>query len=173
MYNLDFETIKQVMWEHQTTGYLYADIPAGAVGLQEPSRIEVQLSAGAVVSCSIVGSSGQRLAEKESVKRVARLGRLKWEFMPQEDISRLPAPSPVTREEISVLPRRAVYLEQRQMQSWPRLYRAVFALVDGTRSTAKIAEVLSVGPDIVTRVLYDLQSMNVIVMEPQNGRNHW
>lgn len=171
MYNLDFETIKQVMWEHQTTGHLYAEVPAGYVGLQEPSRIEIRLSAGAVVSCFIVGRSGQRLTEKESVKRIARLGRLRWEFTPQEEVSTALTTFPDALPVIPVFPRRTVYLEQWQMQSWPRLHRTVFALADGTRSAAKIAAVLSVEPEMVERTLYDLQSMNVVVMEPQNGGN--
>lgn len=172
MYNLDFETIKLVMQEHQKTGFLHADVPAGMAGLSEPCRIEVRLQAGKVISCYIVGKSGQRLAERESVKRVERMGRLKWTFTLQEErttgiLEALP-PSfpPFIPEEIPVFPRRVVYLEQWQMQSWPRLHRMIFALSDGTRSTTKIAEVLSAAPEQVEAALRDLQSINVITMGP-------
>lgn len=167
MYNLDFETIKQVMQEHQKTGYLYADVLAGASGLSESGRIEVRLYAGSVVSCFIVGNSGKRLTEKESVKKIERMGRLKWTFTLQEEYAALPDPALLfVPEEIAVFPRRVVALEQWQMQSWPRLHRMVFALSDGTRSIPKIAEVLSVAPTQVENALRDLQSINVIAMMP-------
>lgn len=166
MYNLDFETMKHVMREHQKTGYLYADVPAGTVGLAEPCRIEVRLQAGTAISCCIVGSSGNRLNEKESIKKIDRMGRLKWTFMPQEESSASPDPSLFVPEEIAVFPRRVAFLEQWQMQSWPRLHRMIFALSDGTRSTVKIAEVLSVTIEQVDSALRDLQSINVIVLAP-------
>lgn len=166
MYNLDFETIKQVMLEHQKTGYLYADVPAGTTGLAEPCRIEARLQAGAVVSCCIVGRSGKRLTEKESIKKIDRMGRLKWTFVPQEENLAASSPSFFPPEEIPVFPRRVVFLEQWQMQSWPRLHRMIFALSDGTRSIEKIAEVLSVTPEQVNSALRDLQAINVIVMSP-------
>jgi len=167
MYNLDFETIKQVMQEHQKTGYLYADVSAGISGLSEPGRIEVRLQVGVVVSCSIVGKSGKRLGEKESIKRVERMGHLKWTFTPQEEQSiALDVPAPFVPEEIALFPRRVAYLEQWQMQSWPRLHRMIFALSDGTRSVTKIAEVLSVAPEYVEAALRDLQSINVIAIRP-------
>jgi hypothetical protein len=167
MYNLDFETIKQVMLEHQKTGYLYADVPASATSLSEPCRIEALLQAGAVISCSIVGKSGKRLPEKESIKKIDRLGRLQWTFTPHEESAPLLETAPLfVPEEIPVFPRRVAYLEQWQMQSWPRLHRMIFALSDGTRSVAKIAEVLSVPPEQIESALRDLQSINVVAMRP-------
>jgi hypothetical protein len=166
MYNLDFETIKQVMQEHQKTGYLYADVPAGTAGLPEACRVEIRLQAGKVVSCLLVGSSGNRLTEKESRKRVERMGRLKWTFTPQEEIIQLPDPVPPVPAEIPVFPRRVISLDQGHTQSWPRLHRMVYALADGTRSVTKIAEVLSVAPEHVESALRDLQAINVIVMWP-------
>jgi hypothetical protein len=167
MYNLDFETIKQVMQEHQKTGYLYADVPASATSLSEPCRIEARLQAGTVISCFIVGKSGKRLPEKDSVKKINRMGRLQWTFTPHEESAALLEPAPLFMpEEIPVFPRRVAYLEQWQMQSWPRLHRMIFALSDGTRSTAKIAEVLSVPPEQVESALRDLQSINVVAMMP-------
>lgn len=172
MYNLDFETIKQVMQEHQKTGYLYAEVPSGIAGLQEPCRIEIRLQAGTIVSCFIVGRSGRRLTEKESAKKFSRLGRLEWTFTPQEERIALSAPSLFMMEEIPIFPGRTVDLEQWQMQSWPRLHRMIFALADGTRSSTKIAQVLSAAPDQVDRALRDLQSIKVIAMKPQNGGDH-
>lgn len=171
MYNLDFETMKQVMQEHQKTGYLYADVSSGVAGMQEPCRIEVNLQAGIVVSCSITGSSGRRLTDKDSAKKIARLGRLKWTFTPQEGVT-LSSKSGPLPELAPLFPQRTVHLEQWQLQSWPRMHRLVFALVDGTRSIDKIADVLSVSSDQVDKALRDLQSIGVVTLGSPNGRNY-
>jgi hypothetical protein len=170
MYTLDFETMKQVMQEHRKTGYLRAEVLSGIAGMQGPCRVEVKLVVGAVVSCFIYGGSGQRLSEKDSLKQVARLGRLKWIFTPQDENTALTIPAVVAPPpKAPVFPQRTVYLEQWQMQSWPRLHRTVFALADGTRSIEKIAEVLSAAPDVIDKALRDLQSIGVVTMEPRNG----
>ena len=173
MYNLDFETMKQVMRAHRKTGYLHADLPTGVPGMAEPCRIEVRLEAGAVVSCFIIGNiSGHRLSESESAKRIARFGRLKWTFTQEENDTSLMIMSPLIPVEVPTYPRRVVNLEQSQMQTWSRMHRKVFALADGTRSVTKIVGILSTSPDIVEQVLRDLQSIGVIVMESKGGTNY-
>lgn len=178
MYNLDFDTMKQVMQEHRKTGHLFAEVPSGIAGMQGPCHIEITLESGRVVSCFIVGRNGQRLTEKDSVRQIARLGRLKWTFTHQEDII-APSQSTGALEKISFYPRRLVHLEQSQMQSWSRTHRMVFALADGTRGARKIAEMLSIAPELVDKALVDLQAIGVITMAPhhgsnqQNGMNHW
>jgi hypothetical protein len=169
MYTLDFETMKQVMQEHKKTGFLYADVPSGVTGLSGPCRIEVKLMAGAIDSCSIVSERGQRLPEKESIKQVSRLGTLLWVFAPQTSAVQQISPA-LTPREASPFPQRTVQTERWQMNSWSRLHRSIFALADGTRSVAKIAEMLSVPPEHVDKSLRDLQSVGAIVMGPYNGR---
>lgn len=168
MYNLDFDTMKQVMREHRTTGYLSANVPAGIAGVPDPCHAEIILKAGVVISCFIVGGNGQRLPERDSARQLARLGRLKWTFTPQEE-QVAPAPAPGGFEDVSFFPRRTVHVEQWQMQSWSRMHRMVFALADGTRSAGKIAEMLSSAPELVDKALRDLQAIGVIAMGPQNG----
>jgi hypothetical protein len=173
MYTLDFETIKQVMQEHQKTGLLYADVPAGVVSLREPCRIEIKIMAGAVVSCTIIGSSGARLTGKKATDELSRLGRLYWIFTPQQEAVTRPLSevSPVLPpKKDSFFPRRTVFLEQNQMRTWSRMHRAVFALADGTKSVKKIAEMLSTSPDLVSKALQDLQAIGVIAPEPYNGQ---
>lgn len=172
MYTLDFETIKQVMQEHQKTGLLYADAPSGAGSLREPCRIEINIVAGAIASCSIVGSSGKRVMGKEAMQAISRLGRLRWNLLPQQEAVVQPtSPVAAVPVETSAIPWRTAQVEQWQARTWPRLHRAVFALVDGTKSAAKIAEILSTSPELVEKALRDLQSIGVITMGPQNGKN--
>jgi hypothetical protein len=176
MYTLDFRTVLQVMQEHQKTGLLYADVPPDAVGMREPCRIEVKLEAGTMVSCSIVTESGQRLSEKESVRKISRLGALVWTFVPlavaaQPAQPAQPAQSLALVPEHASVPWRTLQVDQWQMRSWPRLHRAIFALADGTRSIAKIAAMLSVPPELVTQAVHDLRAIGVIVIgPPQDGK---
>lgn len=83
---------------------------------------------------------------------------------PQEESAGLPDTFFAPQEEMAVFPQRIIYLDQAQIQSWPRLHRMVFALCDGTRSITKIAEMLSAAPEQVESALRDLQSIAAIVM---------
>lgn len=170
MYTLDFETIKQVMQEHQKTGLLSAEMPAGLAGLREPCRIEINILAGNIVSCAIVGDSGRFLTGNEAAQELARLGRIRWTFTPQQRASTQPVPAIAKPVKVSPFPRRTLQVEQWQIQSWPRLHRTVFALADGTKPVTKIAEMLSAPPDLIERALRDLQSIGAIILESRNGR---
>lgn len=170
MYTLDFETIKQVMQEHQKTGLLSAEMPAGLAGLREPCRIEINILAGNIVSCAIVGDSGRFITGNEAAQELARLGRIRWTFTPQQRASTQPVPAIAKPVKVSPFPRRTLQVEQWQIQSWPRLHRTVFALADGTKPVAKIAEMLSAPPDLIERALRDLQSIGAIILESRNGR---
>lgn len=163
MYSLDFETMRQVMQEHQKTGFLYADAPAGVGRIHEPCRIEVAMKAGNVVSCSVIGNSGRSLTGKEATRELARQGELRWTFELQQQMMKTQMTLAVPN---SPFPLRTVQLEQRQMQDWPRMHRMVFALADGTKSVAKIAEVLSVSQSVVEKILRDLLAIGVITMRP-------
>jgi len=181
MYTLNFETIKQMMQAYQQTGLLVAEVPSGVGRLREPCRIEVNVVSGLISSCAIVGSSGRYLTGKEAIQELSRLGRLNWTFTPHKEEIVTPrqeeivTPQLKPRDSVSgegyLLPRRIVYLEQSQMRNFPRLHRAVFALADGTKHTAKIAEILSVPPNIVENALSDLRAMGVIAFGRQDSKD--
>jgi hypothetical protein len=169
MYTLDFETMKQVMQEHQMTGSLMAEVPSGVAGMREPCRIEINIQVGSIVTSCIVGNSGHRLTGKEFTKALSRLGRLNWTFTPQQEkITQSLPPVTYVPIEKAFVPQRIVMLDQRQMQSWPRIHRVVFAMIDGTKSNLKIAALLSTSPAIIDKVLSELQSIRVIVVRSQN-----
>jgi hypothetical protein len=173
VYTLDFETIQQVMQEHQKTGSLFAELSSGVVGLREPCRAEMKIMEGTITSCTIVGTSGRRLTGKEAKQGLARLGRLRWAFTPEIDPAPQPAVSVPVPGDPSAYPCRSVLsLDQQQMHNWSRLHRAVFALADGTKSVMKIAELLSTAPELVEKALRDLQSIDVITLERRNRYYH-
>ena len=167
-YTLDFDTIQQVMRAHRKTGILYAEAPSGVGKLREACRIEIKIMAGDIASCTVVGNSGRYLTGTEASQGLARLGRIRWTFTPQQGGGTSATPVIPTQKEVSPYPRRSAYLDQEQMRSWPRLHRSVFALADGSKSIIKIAEVLVVPPEIVNKVLQDLQSIGVITIDSRN-----
>ncbi|HLZ61947.1 MAG TPA: hypothetical protein VKR06_33805 [Ktedonosporobacter sp.] len=159
------------MQEHQKTGLLYADAPSGVASLREPCRIEINITAGTIVSCSIVGNSGRYMTGNRAVQELSRLGRIRWTFTPQQEVATQPVPAVPAPREVAFFPRRIVQVHPRQTYAWSRLHRAVFALADGTKHATKIAEMLSTPPELIEQALRDLQSIGAIIMEPQNGRN--
>jgi hypothetical protein len=171
VYTLDFETMKQVMQEHQKTGFLTAETPSGVKNLRGPCRIEIMLKAGDVVSCTLVGSNGGQLTGKDAAQALIHLGRLDWTFMPEPEVIAPQArPAPIAEENF-LFPRHSTRLKQGQIRNWPRMHRAVFALADGTKDVVKIAEMLSTSLDVVDGVLRDLRSIGVITMEAPRGKD--
>jgi hypothetical protein len=159
---LNFEMIRQVMQAHQKTGRLYADVPSGVPGLREPCRIEINLVAGSITSCIIVGKSGRRIEGKNADQELVRSGRLRWTFIPQSKEVFQPTSSTLASGEISFFPQRIVFVEQEQMRTWSRVHRGIFALADGTKNAVTIAKILSVPLEQVQHALRDLQSLGVI-----------
>jgi hypothetical protein len=173
MYTLDFETMKQVMQEHQMTGSLTAEVATGVVGMHEPCRIEISIKEGTIISTAIIGStSGRTLTGKDVIKALSRLGRLRWDFAARQARTTQPLPPVafVPVEKVFV-PQRIVILDQRQMQSWPRIHRVVFAMADGTKSTQKIAALLSTSQPIVDKVLSELQAIGVITITQHDKKS--
>ncbi len=170
MYTLDFETIRQVMQAHQKTGSLHAQVPAGIASLREPCHIEINIVAGAIVSCAIIGSSGRGFTGEKAIQELFRLGQLSWTFTSRQEVTAQLVPPALTARE-PFFSRRIARLESWHMSRLSRLHRMVFALADGTKSGAKIAEILSTSPDLVDKALNDLQSMGVITTRQQDDRN--
>ncbi len=162
--------------------------------MREPCRIEINIMAGTIVSCSIFGKSGRRLTGEKAVKEISRLGQLRWNFTSQGEAAPQPMspapwqpmspflppstspspPSPMSPVppapsiETSLFPMRTTNLGQQQMRTWTRTHRAVFALADGTKNIEKIAAMLSISPATVYKAVLDLQSLGVLILGPQN-----
>ena len=83
MYTLDFDTMKQVMQTHRKTGLLTAKASTGFMRMQEPGRIEITFEAGMMTGCTVVGVSGWRIASKDTITQISRLGQLFWTFVPR------------------------------------------------------------------------------------------
>jgi hypothetical protein len=169
MYTLNFETIRQAMQAHQKTGSLHALIPTGVASLREPCHIEINIVAGAIISCTITGKKSRGyLTGEKAIRELYGIGQVSWTFTPQREIVGRTTSSTFEPGEI-FFSRRIQRLEPEHMMNLSRLHRAVFGLVDGTKSAIKIAEILSTSPDLVLRALNDLQSLGIIMTRQQDS----
>ncbi len=173
MYTLDFETIRQVMQAHQKTGSLQAEMPSGVASLREPCHIEINIMAGTIISCTIIGNSGRYLIGEKAIQELFRLGQLNWTFTSEQKAAVQPTASSAFEPGEFFFSRRIARLEPWQMSNLSRLHRAVFALVDGTKNAAKIAGMLSTSPDLVNKALNDLQSLGIIIARRQDSKNNF
>jgi hypothetical protein len=169
-FTLDFQTIQQVMQAHHRTGWLFAEAPSGVAGIREPCRIEINVIEGKITSCALISRSGQHIAGNQAAAALSRLGRLRWTFTPDVEVTVKPVSPTLSPGRISFFPQRTMQLRQEQMRTWSRMYKAIFALADGTKSVAKIAEILSIPRQQVERALRDLQSAGVIEMVPKRSQ---
>ena len=171
MYTLDFNTIRLMMQAYQQTGLLTAEVVSGVMGLRGPCRIEIVLQAGSIVMCTLIGSDGGWLTGKEAEQALTHLGRLRWTFTMQPEAIALPKPVTPAVETNFIVSWRIASVSSEQMRTWPRTHRLIFALADGTKNVAKIAEILSISPDIVKKALSDLQLIGVIAFGRQDGND--
>ena len=52
-----------------------------------------------------------------------------------------------------------------EINTWPRKYRQVYVLIDGTHSVDKIAAMLSTTPQTVEDILQEMQAIGAIILE--------
>jgi hypothetical protein len=168
-FTLDFQTIQQVMQAHSRTGRLYAETPSGVAGLRGSCHIEIEVLQGKIISCTVINRSGQQVTGARAAAALSRLGRLRWTFTPEAEVAGPPVPPTLPPGKISFYPQRTMQVKQEQMYTWSRMHKGIFALADGTKSVAKIAEILSIPPHQVERALHDLQSAGVIEMIPKRS----
>ncbi len=61
-----------------------------------------------------------------------------------------------------IIPRRRVHPSPQQLQSWPRLPRAIFLLVDGVRTVEAIARLLQQDQQQVFRVIIEMAQADIL-----------
>jgi hypothetical protein len=185
-YFIDLETIFQILQRLHHNGLLQGDLPARRFGNNVPWKAQLWLIEGKIDSCVIldqhdaVKSSGEAalrlLSEAGPVSWVlsskaggitgslpvtslgSATGALSSEPLPA---SAIPRQKPATR---SFVPRRliTVTFEQMNRGRWPRNYRVVYAMIDGTRSPEQIANLLSLHPQEIAQIMRDLQGRGFI-----------
>lgn len=166
MYAADLTALLKILQEIQANVVL----STAGMGPGEPWYAQLVLVKGHVTHCCVYSRMNGRclLADGEALGWLAMLGDLIWK--PQISTRQLPAllPPPAAvraQQQGQEVPRRLETTEPLGMQSWSRKQRQVFALVDGRRSTQRIAAILCQPPEVVAALLNDLRSMGVIARE--------
>ncbi len=167
MYAADLPALLKILQEIEANEVL----ATAGMGPGEPWHAQLILVKGHVTHCWVYSRmNGRRLlADGEALRWLASLGDLIWK--PQVSTRQLPALFPPPAAALAphqgqVIPRRLDKAEPVGMQSWSRKQRQVFALVDGRRSTQRIAAILCQPLEVVAALLNDLRSMGVIALEP-------
>ena len=180
---LDLATILQ---NFRQNGELYADLPAKKLGNKAPWKAQLRVSEGTVITCQILDNRGTVVhAGDSALETLYKLGALNWEVVPDllDGTGKLPAltparksgtlpPLPPEPEPVpsppSPVPYRLMNITLKQMNQtqWPRDYRLIYILVDGTRTTEKIASMLTMPLADVEQILHELQVMRIIDLNP-------
>ncbi|QBD81730.1 hypothetical protein EPA93_39475 [Ktedonosporobacter rubrisoli] len=150
----------------------------GQLGTKEPCQVLIEMINGEISSCEIKNKKGHTLlAGKQALDTIAGVGKLNWEFelKPKApDTSTFPqaSPQPETTPmrypsylDTSPIPIRTPHMMFADVQQWPRKYRQVFVLIDGQRSSEKIALMLSQPQAVIEGILRELQARGVIFLE--------
>ena len=171
MYKLDLAAMVQILQEFRQNGMLQTEI-RNVRGLKGSLQAQLNLADGEILSCTIQDSNGHILyTNHDALSLLADLGPLDWiltlkQTLPPVSITNtypsVPPSPPITYPRI---PRRAIHLNQAQMNSWPRKHRMVYVLVDGQKTVDNLALMLSLTPSAVEEVLHELQSINVILWD--------
>ncbi len=187
---LDLDLILQ---RFRQSGELHGAIPAKKLGNRAPWKARLRVIEGRVISCQILDNRDAVVnAGEPALEALYKIGPLYWEIIPelpggtgplpaisplkqpgsgklssgpQQVVPPAPQPLPAPAGEI---PYRLMNVTLRQMNQtqWPRDYRMVYILVDGTRSSTQIARMLSLTPAHVEQILHELQKMRIIEMKP-------
>ena len=135
-----------------------------------PWQAQLTLIEGHVSTCHVQRSVNgrSRLTDGEAIRWLSSLGYLTWEralLTPQQTSPIVLRDPQMTLSQSSGVPRRRAQAEPVEMHVWSRKQRQIFALVDGSRSTERIAAMLCQPLNVVEDIVHDLQSRGVIVVE--------
>ena len=185
VYRLDLEPLLLIL--RARSGFLEASIPS-VPGLKGRCQAVVTLVNGKISDCILRDSQGNTISGNRALQFLQKKV-FEWTYRePQNFLPDTPTPEsfpPIStqwspRSNVgyenspalnngyrSLVPLSASAIPKRveqspQNQSWPRLYRSVFMLVDGTRSIAAIADLLHQNEAGVLSIITELAQYGVV-----------
>ncbi len=166
MYTNDLTGLLITLAKTQASGVISTE----GTGPGVPWRAQLTLAEGRVTTCNVQSSVNGRslLTDGEAIRWLASLGYLTWEraaLTPQRTSLLVPGDSQTFLLQSSMVPRRLAQTGPMGMQTLSRKQRQVYALVDGNRSTERIAVMLCQPLNVVEDIVRDLQSMGVIAVD--------
>jgi hypothetical protein len=166
-YLLDLTTLMQMLSRQQQTGELLAS-RVHLPGLNELCQAHLDLIEGTIHSCVIRTMTGTILVQGDNAVAVLARLVLKWNWTVHQTeplASQTPRPHSYsnTRDDAYLIPYKAERINQTELNALSRTHRKVFGLIDGTRSTQRIAEFLSSSERAeLPTILRDLRSKGLI-----------
>ena len=170
-YLLDIETLLLFLSSRRQSGEVSTDLKRfPGIAYKGPCHVYITLIAGKVITCIVQDQEGRTLVEGESALQALKgMGQLDWDWSTTSLKSVLASPAQTNLPDMSsIIPRRIVPLEMIDRNTLPRRHWQILLLVDGSRTAARIATILSVSPsqsDLqeVIRMLQDLHQRGIIV----------
>ena len=173
MYKMELRMLLRLIYEFHRTGQLVAILPPTFLENEEHCRAWLEVMNGQLLSCCVKNAKGQELfTGGQAMQTIQQAGVLDWNLHERPRPLRSSASdgagapvAPPPPADLALVPRRLIEVNQAMLNSWPRLYRRVYVLVDGRSSVQKIATMLSLFPQGLEQVqaaLADLRTKGLI-----------
>ena len=170
-YLLDIETLLLFLSSRRQSGEVSTDLKRfPGIAYKGPCHASITLIEGKVISCIVQDQEGRILVDGENaLQGLKGMGQLDWDWSTTSLKSVLASPAQTNLPDMSsIIPRRIVPLEMIDRNTLPRRHWQILLLVDGSRTAARIATILSVSPsqsDLqeVIRMLQDLHQRGIII----------
>ena len=171
-YLLDLTTLIQILSRQQQSGELLAS-RVYISEVNELCQAHLDLIDGTIRSCVIRTITGTVLAQGDNAVVVLSNLVLKWNwtvYQTEPLASQTPRLQPQSQSRSSqdnafVIPYKAERINLTELNALSRTHRKVFGLIDGTRSTKRIAELLSSSERAeLPTILRDLRAKGLIAL---------
>jgi hypothetical protein len=165
-YLLDLATLVQILSRQHQNGELLAS-RVHVPGLNELCQAHLDFVDGAIQSCVLRTVTGRVLAQGDSAVMVLANLVLKWNWnIYQTEPLATQTPRPYlqsNRDDTSLIPYQLEKVSIAELNALSRTHRKVFGLIDGVRSTKRIAEFLSPSERAeLSAILFDLRTKGLI-----------
>ncbi len=178
-YQLDIETLLSLLYEAGQSGRLSTQLPSGIPGFKQYCQASIGLQEGKIVFCQIEQRNGRVLVSgKQALQILSRSGTREW-LLEEFQFHQTPSPAPPssttattapllptqeTQHGPSIVPQRRTFIDQNALSHFSRQQRRVLNLVDGTRSSERIAILLSSSSD-PSAIRQTLQQVEEVLRE--------
>ena len=170
-YLLDIETLLLFLSNRRQSGEVSTDLKRfPGIAYKGPCHAYITMKEGKVISSIVQDQEGRILVEGDrALQGLKGMGQLDWAWATVSLKSVPAAPDQRNPPDMSsLILRRIIPLEMIDRNTLPRRYWQILLLVDGSRTVARIASILSVSPSAsdlqeVIRIVQELHQRGIIV----------
>jgi hypothetical protein len=172
-YLLDIETLLLFLSSRRQSGELSTDLKRfPGLAHKGPYHAHITLIEGKVISSIVQDRDGRVLVNGDRALQGLRgMGQLDWAWSTTSLKPASPAPAQRNPPDMSsLIPRRIVPPEMIDRNTFPRRHWQILLLIDGSRTVAHIATILSASPSLsdlqeVISILDELHQRGIIEVE--------